>query len=392
MKFLFYLLLGYVVFDLPTDDLRALLNFCNRSGVRIRKIRQENDKSKVYFLLSDEKKVRDFLQREQIEVSPLRRFGVPIVWRRYRHRVGMLAGLVLFFAAIYIAPLFIWEINIDGLDKLSREYVCELLAKEGVQIGAFSPAIDRKQVYLNMLRSTDEISWISVNLRGSSANVEIIERDAPPVSETCADAANLVASKSGQIVGADIVRGKLAVQNGKTVKAGDLLVSGVVDSQMMGTRYVYAEGAVLAAVSDDYAIEIPLECAERHYVGEKTLEATLCLFGKSINIFKNYSISYENYDTINRENNLAFLGLDRLPLSICTTVALPYEETPVTLDEDEALRRARAELKSRIAAKDTYAEILAREESYAVKDGVLVYRCRVEAIENIAAVAEFNVR
>ena len=24
MKFLFYLLLGYVVFDLPTDDLRAL--------------------------------------------------------------------------------------------------------------------------------------------------------------------------------------------------------------------------------------------------------------------------------------------------------------------------------------------------------------------------------
>ena len=60
MKFLFYLLLGYVVFDLPTDDLRALLNFCNRSGVRIREIRQENDKSKVYFLLSDEKKVRDF--------------------------------------------------------------------------------------------------------------------------------------------------------------------------------------------------------------------------------------------------------------------------------------------------------------------------------------------
>ena len=63
----------------------------------------------------------------------------------------------------------------------------------------------------------------------------------------------------------------------------------------------------------------------------------------------------------------------------------------MTLTEAEALALARAELQRQIAEKQTYAEILSREESYAAMDGVLTYRCSVEAIENIAAVAEFNV-
>ena len=346
---------------------------------------------RIWVLLADEAKLMDFAARRGCDLRICVRHGVPILWRRYRHRVGMWAGLLLFFAAIYTAPLFVWEINVEGLDRLSREYVCELLADEGVRIGAFSPAIDRSRVYLNVLRRAADISWLSVNLRGSTANVEIVERDAPPAAKAQADGANLVAARGGQIVGADVVRGALAVKSGDIVKEGALLVSGVIDSPTVGTRYLYAEGSVLAAVYDNYEIEIPLTRAVRTYAGEKTLEMSLSVFGKSINIFKNYSISDENYDTIYRESNLPFPGLCRLPLALHTTVALPYTETPEPLTEEEALSRARAELKVRIAEKN-YADILSREESYTVTDGVLVCRCSVEAIENIAAVAEFNVR
>ena len=382
MKFILYLLLGYSVLETDAGDFRALLNFCNRSGVRLRRIREGETTVRVWVLLADEAKLMDFAARRGCDLR---------VWRRYRHRVGMWAGLLLFFAAIYTAPLFVWEINVEGLDRLSREYVCELLADEGVRIGAFSPAIDRSRVYLNVLRRAADISWLSVNLRGSTANVEIVERDAPPAAKAQADGANLVAARGGQIVGADIVRGALTVKNGDIVKEGALLVSGVIDSPAVGTRYLYAEGSVLAAVYDNYEIEIPLTRAVRTYAGEKTLEMSLSVFGKSINIFKNYSISDENYDTIYRESNLPFPGLCRLPLALHTTVALPYTETPEPLTEEEALSRARAELKVRIAEKN-YADILSREESYTVTDGVLVCRCSVEAIENIAAVAEFNVR
>ena len=152
MKFLLYLLLGYSVWEIDTGDLRALLNFCNRSGVRLRRIREGETTVRVWVLLADEAKLMDFAARRGCDLRICVRHGMPILWRRYRHRVGMWAGLLLFFAAIYTAPLFVWEINVEGLDRLSREYVCELLADEGVRIGAFSPAIDRSRVYLNVLR------------------------------------------------------------------------------------------------------------------------------------------------------------------------------------------------------------------------------------------------
>ena len=95
---------------------------------------------RVWVLLADEAKLMDFAARRGCDFRICVRHGMPILWRRYRHRVGMWAGLLLFFAAIYTAPLFVWEINVEGLDRLSREYVCELLADEGVRIGAFSPA------------------------------------------------------------------------------------------------------------------------------------------------------------------------------------------------------------------------------------------------------------
>lgn len=391
MKFLLYLLLGYAVLETDAGDFRALLNFCNQSGIRLRRIREGETTVRIWVLLADEAKMHAFFARCGVACRVCARHGVPVLWRRYRHRVGLLLGLCVFFAAIYIAPLFVWEVNIEGIDRLGRSYVCELLAEEGVRVGAFSPAIDRDRVYLHVLRRAPDISWLSVNLRGSTANVEIVERDTPPAARAQADGANLVAARGGQIVAADIVRGALAVKAGDTVGKGALLVSGVIDSPTTGTRCLYAEGAVLAAVYDDYTVEIPLVRAVRSYDGEETLEVSLSVFGKSINIFKNYSISDENYDTIYRENNLPYPGLCRLPLSLLTTVALKYSETPVTLTEAEALTLARAELQRQIAEKQTYAEILSREESYAAMDGVLTYRCSVEAIENIAAVAEFNV-
>ena len=266
------LLLGYSVWEIDTGDLRALLNFCNRSGIRLRRIREGETTVRIWVLLADEAKLMDFAARRGCDLRICVRHGMPILWRRYRHRVGMWAGLLLFFAAIYTAPLFVWEYaTVEGLDRLEPgiRSARSCLPHEGVRIGAFSPAIDRSRVDLNAPRRAADISWLSVNLRGSTANVEIVERDAPPAAKAQADGANLVAARGGQIVGADVVRGALAVKSGDIVKEGALLVSGVIDSPTVGTRYLYAEGSVLAAVYDNYEIEIPLHARRPHLRGGK---------------------------------------------------------------------------------------------------------------------------
>lgn len=388
MKVFLYLTLGYTVIKVDSKCIKELLNFANTTGIHIISLSAKESYVLVKIYTRDEKKFSSVC----FEYGIVSRRGIPELIRKYNYRVGVIVGMILFFAVLYISPLFVWEINVSGIDKLSREYVCGLLEEEGVYIGAFSPSVDRRAVYMNILGKTEDISWLSVNFQGSSANVEIVERDYTPVAENLADGANIIAAKDGQITDADIIRGRAVVEKGEIVKKGQLLVSGIFDTVKMGTRYVFSEAEIYAAVNDEYVVEIPLANTKRVYREEKVLERTLKMFGKSINIFKNYSIYDENYDTITRDNNIYIFGFNELPFTIETAVALPYSDEPVFFTESEALAMAKREFYRRIDEEADYTEIIGFEESYTVDNEVLIYRCSVEAVENIAAVSEFSAR
>lgn len=390
MKWLLYYVLGYSEVSVSYEHLKEILNFFNREEIPLLAIKTKEELASIRIYSKHEEKLITHFAHSCVELCLLRRVGIPQLIKKYRHRIGLISGLILLFAAMYISPMFIWQINITGLESLNYVDVIKLLNDAGVRVGAFSPTLDRSKIYSKILLESDEISWISVNMQGSSANVEIVERDAGYASKIRADGANIVAAKDGQILDANIIKGRRIAQNGEVVNKGALLVSGVYDSVKMGTRFVYADAEVLAKVTDEFNTEIPLQNTEKIYNEEIILEVYIKLFGKSINILKNYSKSTLNYDTIIREDVFPIAGLDKLPIVIKTVCALPYEDVPIVLSVEEALERAKRETHLMITAAD-YSELISTEESYALENDVLHYVCRVEAVQNIASVNEFNI-
>ena len=388
---LLYLTLGFSDIGIPLSSLKTLLNLFHCTSIRILKLRVCGDAAIVRIYTKHEGKALSLLQGQCIEARVFKRSGLPQIWRRYRHRTGLLLGIALLFIMLSVSPLFIWEINITGNERLSVSEITELLRKEGVCIGAFSPAIDRRTVYTNILLNAKDISWMSLNLQGSSANVEIVERAELPSAQVRADAANIVAKKDGMIFDLQIRSGRSVVQKGEAVRKGTVLVSGVYDTDTMGTRYVYAEAAVYAVVNDAYTIEIPLLNTRRVYGEEKRLAMSIKMFGKSINILKNSFNSKGKYDTIYREDTLPSPWLSKLPISLKTVWALPFEETSVQLTETQALELAKQELFRKLSEEAEYADILSLTEGYTVENSTLVFRCDVEAIENIAATSPFAI-
>ncbi|MBQ8836992.1 MAG: sporulation protein YqfD [Clostridia bacterium] len=377
------------MFRINTENLKDIFNTANRCNIHILRVRIKDCCAEVKIYTRDEKKM--FSSLESIGYTLVCRKGLSALAKKYRHRVGIILGLLLFFAAMYVSPMFIWEINISGTNTLSYDYVCGLLEKEGVYIGAFSPTVDRRDLYINILSKTDDISWITVNFIGSSANVEIVERDCTYASEVNADAANIVAAKDGQIIEADVINGRCLIKKGEVVKKGDILVSGVYDTGKMGTRYVYSDAIVYAAVCDEFVVEVPLENTKNVYIDETVMERTFKMFGKSIIFYKNYSILSSNYDTIGREEKIQLFGMEKLPVSVLTTSALIYTEEPVILTEEEALARARHIFYERLDTETNYADMLSLEESYTVENSVLIYKCVVEAVDDIAQTSEFKI-
>lgn len=391
MKHLLYWFLGYTVLGVKYECIRAVLNLINRYHVKVIDMRFSDESARIKIYAREEKKVTSALLSEGVSYTVHCKKGMTEHVKKYRHRSGMIIGAIAMFIALYVSPMFVWEINITGIDRLSEEAVIDILSGEGINLGSFAPLVDRKAVYMNILSKNKDISWIAVNFIGSSANVEIVERDYTTVSEVNSDAANIVASKDGFILETDVICGRRMVDKGDVVKKGDVLVSGIYDTEKMGTRYVYSDADVYAIIYDEFVIKVPLENTKKVYSDETLKACGIKIFGKSINFYKNYSILEGNYDTISREEKIEFLGLETLPISILSTDTLPYTNKHVFLTEDEALERARLEFYRSLDLETDYMEMLSIEEIYTIENSVLIYKPVVEAIQNIAATAEFEI-
>ncbi len=331
---------------------------------------------------------KDVSKFEKVEIVESQ--GLPCICKKYLHRIGFLVGLFLFFTILIFSPKFVWEIKVEGLDKITVAEVGEALRDAGVEIGTYSPSILRSDVYSRVILSNKDISWISVNFIGSTAYVEIIEREYTPVSDTQADGANIIAACDGQIIDTDIKCGRRIVNIGDVVKKGDLLVSGIYDSVKAGTRFVYSDAKVYARVTEKFSTVIPLKRETKTYCDEDISNIDIKIFKKKINIFKKDTQTCKECDTIIRENNIPYSGLRRLPIIIEKTCCLPYELSENVLTEAEALALAKNSVANMISDAG-FKDVVFISENYYFENEQLYFNCEVEAVKNIAFVNEFNI-
>ncbi len=78
----------------------------------------------------------------------------------------------------------------------------------------------------------EDVAWISINKIGSTASIEINETVNKPKLVDNNKTTNVKAAKDGVIVRLEVLGGWAAVQEGEAVTAGDLLISGVRESEV----------------------------------------------------------------------------------------------------------------------------------------------------------------
>jgi similar to stage IV sporulation protein len=79
---------------------------------------------------------------DKIDVEVVREVGLPHLLHRYRHRPGILAGLLLFIATLCISSMFIWNVEIEGAENIPEEEIIGKLEELGCGVGSFIPSID----------------------------------------------------------------------------------------------------------------------------------------------------------------------------------------------------------------------------------------------------------
>ncbi len=311
------------------------------------------------------------------------RLGFLSLMARYQKRKGLLVGFLLATALLIFSSLFVWDIKIEGAEIIHENVILEALEKRGIYLGTFIPSVDTETTEQALILDVDGLSLVSINLRGTIAYVEVRERETNTEIVDRNTPSNLIATADGQIEALQITGGVAAVKLGETVKKGDLLVGGIIDSAALGYRLVRARGEVLARTTKTYQVEIPYENTEKVYTGKIISQKSVKFFSKTIKLFGKDSISTPSCDKIESEKRIYLFGFIALPVFITETRFVEYEFLPKTLTQQEALLSAQKQILALREKELSDAEILGIHTSVSEDGNALKMIQQVECILDI---------
>ncbi len=386
--------------EIESSDPVRLCNILLCDGTEYWNMRELDGKLRFTMLKSEYGELEARAREVGADIRVLRESGLPQLLRRYRQRLGIPLGALLFFFILHASQSYIWDVRVSGNEEMRADDIICRLDELGMGVGSYIPGIDFRALCDEyMLRHSDEVAWISVNLIGTVAEVEVIEKlDTDPADQRDGAPCNVVAARDGLILRTEVVSGTPTVRSGDVVTMGQMLINGVVEIGRLEDKpfkLVHASGSIYASTVHELEVSVEAERVQKVVTGEQYEEKSVIFFGKSIKVYSNAGILPNKYDRIRDENRIILfpyndaIGNVRLPVAVRTDRYVGYTEETVIMSEDECRQAAHARLRELYDAELESAEVLSRSISEEVSgegdELMLTLRCRVECIEDISS-------
>lgn len=383
---------GYVDFSAKGSFPERFLNITARYGISLWDAEPTESGLKGSMYAGDYRRIRKTARKTKMVLKIEKKHGFPFLFNRYKSRmgipVGALAGLIL----ILVLSNFLWSVTISGNTTISEAKLREVLAESGVYVGAYKGAIDTKNIERDIQLKLSKVGWMSINITGNLASVEIKENVEKPYIDTNKNPCNLKAKCDGVITKINVRSGVTEVLKGSGVTKGDLLVSGVAESnsdRVDTLTYLRANGEIFADVNSKLELNIPKSLNYYSITENNTTKSKVSLLWLSFPA----SLTFTSYKDYASDYSTQSYCLNDVVLPIGVTTQTDYEiqaedvtinsETANQLFENEALLY----------------ELFARGKSSLVSRNLDIaetdnsYSCTVDYVfnENIAESVDFSV-
>ena len=367
------------------------INVCAQNNVEFWDLKRlSKGAAAVTVYLKGYRKLASLSEVAGFSIRPVKRAGVPFFLWKIRKRYALLAGMVICLLGVWTLSLFVWEIDVKGNEAVPAAEILNALSDMGIGIGSFGPSIVNEQVSNEILQVIPELSFITVNVHGSHADVIVRERIPVPQVVDEDTPTMIEAMKSGIITKMSVFEGKKVCAIGDTVTEGDILVTGILDSLSSGMRIVHASAEIYARTWYALSCQMPLDTFVKDYTDEKETKTALIIGGKRINFYFNSGNLWPCYDKITMERNIQLPTGNILPIVIVQETYTEYEKEAVTLSRDEAEKILEKQLLLLLGSLVTDGEITDTQFEAALQEGVLTVTLKAECLEQIAKTREMT--
>lgn len=375
-------IVGYVSFTARGGFPERFINLCRQNKIDLWDLKSENSVLSAKTDVYGYKKIRSAAKRSGMRVRISKKHGLSFFLDRHNRRIGIIIGVLFCIASFMILSTRIWRIEVVGNDRIPSEEILGVFEELGVRAGVAVSSIDEWTVEQAAIRKIPEISWVNINLSGSSAQIEIREVIEQKEIDNSDEPANIVAARDGQIVYLRPFEGTQEKKIGTGVVKGDLLISGMEERIDLSTNICRADGYVVART------EHRIEASAENRVN--ALRAS--------EIQKSYSVEFLAFSIpIGRqvegfeEKSFLFINGVTLPFAFCESTRTELTESEITLEKEKALLLARLEFMDKCANEFRYMQVEKTEINEIADENGCKITGSFTCLENIGEKQPFEV-
>ena len=391
LKHLVNLVKGEVTGKVESGFPERILNLCAEYGITFWDLRWSSPVEFTFTMTRrDWKRLRRLSKKIDCDLTAMEWRGTPFFLGRIRYRYGLWVTLILCSTLLFLSSFFIWDFRVEGNQTVSKQEILRALDKCGVGFGTYGLSVDSPQLRNQILVEIPELSYIAVNVKGCRAYVQVRERIPAPEIISKREPGNTVASKDALVTAIQPWDGEKMVLPGTTAKTGQLLISGVVQDNVSGVRYLRGMGKVYGRTWYHLQCRVPLTVEEKVYTGEEKTRRAILIGKNRWNLYFSSSISGDTCDKIISWDKWVLPGNVALPAATVTERFRFYELVERQRTEEEALALAEKVLDERLAEYLDEGEVLEWEVGSEVVDGNLVVTLSAECQEQIGRLVEIS--
>lgn len=318
---------GYVCFTACGGFPERFLNLCRMRGIILWELRSADG---VLYAKTDRpayRRIRSVAKKSGMKVRIRKKCGLPFFLNRHSRRAGLIAGACFCAAVLCILSTRIWSVDVVGNVSVPSEEIIGVFEELGVKKGVAGEKININSVEIEALRRLTGLSWLNMNINGSSALIEVRERVKTPETEDNGEPSDIVAARDGQIVILRPFNGTQEQKIGNPVLKGDLLISGIEENRDLTVSFCRAKGYVVARTSRSADYSQSREMNVRTAVSEKK-SCVLDFLFFSIPLGKASGNAY-------REKSEMRINGVTLPVAFTECTETVYKDTAVTLSKEK---------------------------------------------------------
>lgn len=322
----------------------SFLTACTHKKIDIKNICTDDNGDLVFDIAPSQFfMLKSVCKKTDSRVRIISKRGFPFSFSKFISRKGLVVGVFSFIFLTVFLCSHVWYIEIDGEGEISHELLRTRLEECGICYGASIKKINPDTVQKQMLAMSPELSWIWPEKKGTKIIVDY--RTAVPIPEITDTSrpCNIIASETGTITYPIVHEGKSNLEKGMYVTKGQLLVSGIFDSKMVGYRSVHSDAVIMADVEKRISQQYPLTVQKQVRSGGIKKSPGI-VFGKKEFVIPPPGKKFENFEEEKQKFTL-HIGNLYFPVSIVKNTYYETNLQTISYEKSKIIEEAKEYLK-----------------------------------------------